>query len=165
MNYLKANNLNLEKKILEKSRNEEKMKKDFESLERQLKFYKDKLQIEILVNKNIVSAKKKISALNTINYEDCGRVDRNEKLVNNYKNTKTPMNDNEEILSVSVRKETNPFSEENEKNINAFDEFKTKSVINNKSPVKNYGLNISSVLNKNKITNNNILNLQVFKFK
>ena len=153
------------------------MKKEFESLKRQLKFYKDKLQIELTVKKNVVSAKKKVSVLNTINYEDHNKNEKdncfktNEKL-NFYKNSKTPFFENDKISeerqSLSLKKEITSFHEEIEVNTKSVDDNKDKIkcaippiYINTKSPNKILCLNLSSTLNKNKITYTNLLNPQV----
>ena len=72
INYLKASNINLEKKISEKTKAEEKIKAENESLKRQLKFYKDKLQLEVNVKKTIQTVAKRTNKNPslTINYED-----------------------------------------------------------------------------------------------
>lgn len=56
----------------EKMKAEEKMKQEIESLKRQLKFYKDKLQLEVNVKKTIQATKKttRIVNINSINYDD-----------------------------------------------------------------------------------------------
>jgi len=51
INNLKSSNETLEKKLSEKLKNEEKLNKEIESLNRSIKLYKEKLQIELTERK------------------------------------------------------------------------------------------------------------------
>jgi hypothetical protein len=51
INNLRATNKNLEKRLNDKIIAEEKMKNEMASLERQIKFYKEKMQIELIIKK------------------------------------------------------------------------------------------------------------------
>ena len=71
--------MNIEKKMSDKNKVEEKLKQENESLKRQLKFYKDKLQLEVNVKKTTTQIAKKtnkISNLNSVNFEESHKIDK-----------------------------------------------------------------------------------------
>jgi hypothetical protein len=61
INNLRATNKNLEKRLNDKVIIEEKMKNEILSLERQIKFYKEKMQIELIIKKTQEMNKNRVS--------------------------------------------------------------------------------------------------------
>jgi hypothetical protein len=64
INNLRATNKNLEKRLNEKIIAEEKMKNEMVSLERQIKFYKEKMQIELIIKKSQEMNKNRVTKRN-----------------------------------------------------------------------------------------------------
>jgi hypothetical protein len=61
VNNLRATNKNLEKRLNDKIIVEEKLKNEITSLERQIKFYKEKMQIELIIKKSQEMNKNRVS--------------------------------------------------------------------------------------------------------
>jgi hypothetical protein len=82
INNLRATNKNLENRLNEKNIVEEKLKNELTSLERQIKFYKEKMQIELIIKKN-----------NEMNKH---------RVTNRYNDLNTTISDKREILTVDL---------------------------------------------------------------
>jgi hypothetical protein len=96
------------------------MKQEIESLKRQLKFYKDKLQLEVNVKKTIQAAKKNLkqSNLNTINYEETAKNEKesakpDQKHFNSNKNLKSAGMENGKINQIEIT--VNKFKNDDER--------------------------------------------------
>ena len=82
INNLRATNKNLENRLNDKIIIEEKLKNELTSLERQIKFYKEKMQIELIIKKN-----------NEMNKH---------RVTNRYNDLNTTISDKREILTVDL---------------------------------------------------------------
>jgi hypothetical protein len=127
VNNLRATNKNLEKRLNEKIIAEEKMKNEIQSLERQIKFYKEKMQIELIIKKTQEMNKNRVSK-------------------------RYPQDDNSQIEGLQMGVDSNTVSTED---LNKTFNKKRNNSDNNDTIKKPIGLNINEM--KREITKSNNL--------
>lgn len=130
----------LEKKLNERALNEEKLRQENDSYKRQIKFYKEKLQIEITAKKNLEINQNRVNNINRLRQNE-----KNDENVNNFNMTGKISSKERDARSGSKESNKNKFLAKSNFQTNNTETTQQSSPKNNDN-----GSNISPNVNVNK---------------